>query len=41
MPNRAFLTRLEIGDMRNSVVKSFVSETKDFIRFRLLRRTGG
>src|ERR1019366_4212438 len=26
-PNRAFLTRLEIGEMRDSVVKSFVSET--------------
>ena len=40
-PNRAFLTRLEIGEMRDSVVKSFVSETKGFIRFSLLRRPGG
>ena len=29
-PNRAFLIRLEIGEMRNSVVRSLVSEIKGF-----------
>jgi len=41
LPNRAFLIRLEIGEMRNSVVKPFVSEIKGFIRFSSLRRLGG
>jgi hypothetical protein len=36
-----FLIRLEIGEMRNSVVKSFVSEIKGFIRFSSLKRPGG
>jgi hypothetical protein len=40
-PMRAFLIRLEIGEMRNSVVKSFVTEIKDFIRFSSIRRPGG
>jgi hypothetical protein len=40
-PNRAFLIRLEIGRMRDSLMKSFVSEIKGFIRFGSLTRPGG